>query len=188
MSTELNRDAILDDFAMEDRIAAETLRTYIEKYPSLALELTDLYHELLLVDLSTAVGEIQLETKSAVASSQQDVVHVTNALSGKNLRDLAKKLGLPRDYIAGFRDRKFRLGSIPGTLLVNIAQSADISVHKLVLYFQAGAGSASKLAYKADGKPQGSSMIEYDVFVQGLSLNADELEALKRLSVSDGSD
>lgn len=188
MPTELNRDAILDDFAMEDPIAPETLRSYIERFPSFAVELTDLYHELLLMDLSSAVDGIQLETKSMVDPAQQDVAFVSNALSGSNLRSLAEKLGLPRDYIAGFRDRKFRLGSIPGTLLANLAKSASISVHQLITYFQAPKGIGSQMSYKADGKPQGYSEIEYDEFVQGLGLNVKELEALKRLSVSDGSD
>ena len=111
--TKKYHDAILDDFAMEDPIAPETLRTYIGKYPSLAVELTDLYHELLLVDQTAAADGIELETKSAVVSSQQDVVFVANALSGSNLRNLAKKLGLPRDCIARWRaerdniERKF---------------------------------------------------------------------------------
>ncbi len=188
MSTELNHDAILDDFAMEDPIAPETLRTYIGKYPSLAVELTDLYHELLLVDLIAAADGIELETKSAVVSSQQDVVFVANALSGSNLRNLAKKLGLPRDYIAGFRDRKFRLGSVPGALLTKLARSASVNIHQLMNHLQDTAGSTQQMAHKADEKPQSSAPVEYDEFVEGLALDEKELEALNRLSVSDGSD
>lgn len=188
MPTELNRDAILDDFAMEDPIAPETLRSYIERYPTFAVELTDLYHELLLMDLSSAVDGRQLETKSAVNPEQQDVAFVANALSGSNLRNLAEKLDLPRDYISGFRDRKFRLGSVPATLLENLAKLANVSVRQLINYFQAPKGIGPQMAYKADGKPQGYSEIEYDEFVQRLGLNVKELETLKRLSASDGSD
>jgi len=49
------QDNILDDFAMEASLGPETLRSYVEKYPTLALELTDLYHELLMVDLSAGL-------------------------------------------------------------------------------------------------------------------------------------
>ena len=63
--TKKYHDAILDDFAMEDPIAPETLRTYIGKYPSLAVELTDLYHELLLVDQTAAADGIELEQAEA---------------------------------------------------------------------------------------------------------------------------
>ena len=79
--TKKYHDAILDDFAMEDPIAPETLRTYIGKYPSLAVELTDLYHELLLVDQTAAADGIELETKSA---GVYRVVTALNKLKGKD--------------------------------------------------------------------------------------------------------
>lgn len=188
MSTDIEQDNILDDFAMESPFGPETLRSYVKKYPKLALELTDLYHELLIVDLSAAADGMQLNTKSVVESSRQSEASVTSALSGANLRKLAQKLELPRDYIAGFRDRKVRLGSIPGALLVNLARSASVNVHQMIKHFQDTTGPTQQMAHKADGKPQGSSTVEYDDFVKGLDLNESELEALNRLSVTDEPD
>ena len=49
MSTDVNQDNILDDFAMESPLGPECLYSYVKKYPELALELTDLYHELLML-------------------------------------------------------------------------------------------------------------------------------------------
>lgn len=188
MSTDLDQDNILDDFAMESSLGPETLRSYVKKYPTLALELTDLYHELLMVDLSAAADGMQLNTKSVVESSPQSAASVASTLSGVNLRKLAQKLELPRDYIAGFRDRKIRLGSIPGALLINLARSASVNVHQLIKHLQDIAGPTPQMAHKADGKPQGSGTVEYDDFVKGLGLNESELEALNRLSVTDGQD
>jgi len=188
MSTDMNQDNILDDFAMESPLGPETLLSYVKKYPELALELTDLYHELLMVDLSAAADAIQQNTKSVVGTSQQNEASVASALSGANLRKLAQKLGLPRDYIAGFRDRKVRFGSIPGPLLINLARSASVNVHQMIKYFQDTTGPIPQMAHKAAGKPQGSATVEYDEFVKGLDLNESELEALNRLSVSDGQD
>jgi len=188
MLTDIEQDNILDDFAIEAPFGPETLRRYVQKYPTLALELTDLYHELLMVDLSMATDGLQLEAESAVETSHQNLVDVTVALSGTNLRNLAKNLGLPRDFIAGFRDRKIRFGSVPGTLLTNLAQSASVSLHQLVGYLMGNAGPTSQMAHKADEKPRNSAAVEFDVFVEGLGLNENELEALNRLSVSDGSD
>ena len=188
MSTDMNQDNILDDFAMESPLGPETLRSYIKKHPKLALELTDLYHELLMVDLSAAADVIQLNTKSMVETSQQSEESVASALSGANLRKLAQELSLPRDYIAGFRDRKIRLGSIPGALLINLARSAGANIHQMIKYFQDTKGPTPQMAHKADGKPQGSATVEYNNFVKGLDLNESELEALTRLSVSDVQD
>lgn len=188
MSNEIDQDDVLDDFAMEMPVGPETLRSYIEKYPKLATELTDLYHELLMVDLSAQADGMQLETKSAFEAADQNLAVVARALSGAQLRDLAQELGLPRDFIAGFRDRKIRLGSIPGNLLTNLAQSASVSVHHMIGYLQNMTAQTPHMAHKADEKPRSSTAVEYDEFVDGLGLSKSELEALTRLSASNGSD
>lgn len=188
MTTKSNLDNVLDDFAMETRVSPETLLSYINKYPSFTLELTDLYHELLMVDVSAAADGMQLETKSTVDISQQYKATAATALSGKNLRYLTQNLGLPRDFIAGFRDRKIRLGSVPGTLLTNLARSASVSSHQLVNYLQDTTAPTQQMAHKADEKPQSSAAVEYNDFVAGLGLDESELEALNRLSKSNGPD
>ena len=43
-------DDILDEFTMEEPLNHAVLKSYIDRYPSLALELTDLYHELAMTD------------------------------------------------------------------------------------------------------------------------------------------
>lgn len=182
MLTDVEQDNILDDFAMEMPFGPQTLRSYIKKYPTLTLELTDLYHELLMVDLSAATDELQLETKFEVETSRQKLAIVTKALSGENLRNLARELGLPRDFIAGFRDRKIRLGSIPGTVLKSLAQISKVGTNQLIIYLQDTSEPAIQMAHKADGKPQNSLPVDYDVFIEGLSLDEGELEALNRLS------
>ncbi len=64
MLTDIDKDNILDDFAMESSVGQETLRSYVNKYPSLALELIDLYHELLMVDLSVAADGLQANRRN----------------------------------------------------------------------------------------------------------------------------
>ena len=188
MSTKTDKDDILDDFATEPSLGPETLQNYVQRFPSLAVELTDLYHELRLVDLSVAVDRMPLETKLADESSQQSTTVVMNALSGTNLRGLAQSLGLPRDFVAGFRDRKIRLGSIPGAVVGNLARTARVSIHQLIDHLQNTAGPAPQMAYKADAKPQGSAAVEFDDFVAGLDLDESEMEALNKLCASNGSD
>jgi len=188
MSDEFNRDAILDDFAMEQGLGPELLGTYIEQHPSLVVELVDLYHELLLVDLSSEVEGGQLETKSVIQDSMQETTDVASVLSGNQLRDLAKNLALPRDFIAGFRDRKIRPGSIPGVVLVAVARSADIFVHQLVRHLQGPNNLGPQMAYKAVGKPVPSPQVDYHTFIDGLGLNPAETEALNRITLTDGSD
>ncbi|PHR95804.1 MAG: hypothetical protein COA68_16830 [Oceanobacter sp.] len=187
MSAKIDKDGILDDFALESSLGPETLQSYIKKFPSLAVELTDLYHELLLVDLSVA-DVMPLETKSVEERSQFSATLIADALSGRNLRSVARNLGLPRDFIAGFRDRKIRAGSIPGTLVANLARAAKISIHQLIIHLQDTSRPNPRMAFKADAKPQGSDAVDFDDFVAGLGLDESELDALNKLSASDGSD
>lgn len=188
MSAKTDNDDILDDFATELSLGPETLQNYVQRFPSLAVELTDLYHELRLVDLSVAVDHMPMEKKSATDISQQSTSVVMDALSGPNLRGLAQNLGLPRDFVAGFRDRKIRLGSIPGTVVGKLARTARVSINQLIDHLQNTAGPTPQMAYKADAKPQGSAAVEFDDFVAGLDLDESEMEALNKLSASDGSD
>ena len=188
MSAKTDKDDILDDFPTEPSLGPETLRSYVQRFPSLAVELTDLYHELRLVDLSTAVDGVPFETNPADVGAQQSAAAVMSALSGTNLRGLAQDLGLPRDFVAGFRDRKIRLGSIPGALLGNLARTAKVGVHQLIYHLQDSTAPTPQMAYKADGKPRGSAPVEFDDFVAGLNLDESELEALNKLSEADGTD
>ena len=186
MPTDMNRDDILADFAMEADLAPSVLKTYIQQYPDLALELTDLFHELTMVDLTNqvelTVEDVELESEALV----EGVSTVQSALSGQALRDLAHHLGLPRDFVAGFRDARIRLGSVPSNVLLNMARAIDVKIQHLIAYLQQRSGAAGAFAFKAEAKPQTQTVLEYDEFVESLGLDMDEFEALKRLAGSDG--
>lgn len=187
MSNEMELDNILDDFAMETPVCPDTLRRYIEKHPSLVLELTDLYHELLMVDLANKVG-VNAESESTATVSAQSGQVVANALSGSCLRELANDLGMPRDFVAGFRDRKIRFGSIPGSVLLKLSRVAKVNLHLMIEYLQGSATTPPQIAHKAKGKPKGSSQVDYDEFIAGLGLDENEFKALERMIESDGQD
>ena len=188
MSTDMDREDVLSDFAMEPNLTSKILRTYILRYPELAVELADLFHELSMVDLADAAGSnLELEEFDN-AMAGEGVAAVTAALSGTGLRDLARRLDLPRDFIAGFRDARVRLGSVPANVLLNLARAMDVKTQYFVVYLQRRHGVGGGLAFKADAKPQGPSVLEYDDFVESLGLNDIEAEALKRLAGSNGHD
>ena len=183
MLTDKDREDILADFAMTADLKFDVLRAYIQRYPELALELTDLFHEFTMVDLTNAaessLGQDELETEGL----QEGIAVVGEALSGPKLRELASRLELPRDFITGFRDAKVRLGSVPSNVLLNLARAIDVKVHYLIGYLQLKSGAAGAVAFKADAKPQGSSSIlEYDEFVESLGLDDHEAAALDRLA------
>ena len=112
----------------------------------------------------------------------EGVVQVRAALSGQALRDLARRLELPRDFVAGFRDARVRLGSVPSSVLLNLARAFDVNSQYLVAYLQRQLGATGPVAFKADGKPQGPSVLEYDEFIQSLGLDVSEAAALGTVS------
>ena len=111
MLTDTDREHILSDFAMETDLTPNVLRKYMQRYPSLALDLTDLFHEFTMVDLENVVGSTMGEVELEGDELGEGLAVVQAALSGQALRDLARQLGLPRDFVAGFRDARVRLGS-----------------------------------------------------------------------------
>ena len=186
MSTDMDREDVLSDFALEQDLTSKVLREYIQRYPELAVELTDLFHELSMVDLADAVGSHLEQEGFDDAMVGEGVAAVADALSGSGLRDLARRLELPRDFIAGFRDARVRLGSVPANVLLNLARAMDVKIQYFVVYLQRPHGVPGALAFKADSKPQGLSVLEYDDFVESLGLDDNEVAALQRLAGSSG--
>ena len=186
MSTDMDRECILSDFAMEADLTPNVLREYIQQYPDLALELTDLFHEFTMIDLENAAGPNLGEELFDGEKLGEGVDIVRVALSGPGLRDLAHRLELPRDFVAGFRDARVRLGSVPSSVLLNLARSIDVKVQYFISYLQRQSGATGALAFKADAKPQGPSMLEYDEFIESLDLDDNEVGALERLEGPDG--
>ena len=186
MQTDRDRESILSDFAMEADLTANVLRGYIQRYPELSLELTDLFHELTMVDLANAMGTTLGEEEPEGEQLEEGVAMVRIALSGPSLRDLARRLELPRDFVAGFRDARVRLGSVPSGVLLNLARAIDVKTQYFIAYLQRQSGATGAVAFKADAKPQGPSVLEYDEFIKSLGLDVNEVAALERLAGSDG--
>ena len=140
MSTDMDREDVLSDFAMEPNLTSKVLRSYIQRYPEFAVDLTDLFHELSMVDLADAAGSILEQEGLDDAMVGEGISAVGAALSGSGLRDLARRLELPRDFIAGFRDARVRLGSVPANVLLNLARAMDVKTQ----YFVGSMGSPGR--------------------------------------------
>lgn len=188
MRTESDKESILEDFAMEGDLETKVLSTYIRRYPDLALELTDLFHDLTMADLGNLEEETLGDEEIEGDELREGVAKVQAALSGQGLRDLARKLGLPRDFVAGFRDARVRLGSVPSSVLLNLARAINAKIQYFVAYLQAQTGAMGAVAFKADTKPQGPSVLEYDEFIASLDLDDGEVAALRRLEGQNGRD
>ncbi|MEM9374630.1 MAG: hypothetical protein AAGA72_00310 [Pseudomonadota bacterium] len=186
MSPNLDPEDVFEEFTMEEEISHALLKTYIDRYPDLAIELTDLFHEITLAEARAGAEEVRFETKSA----QPQMVAVGKlqaAFSNEGIRELAKQIGLPRDFLAGFRDRRIRFGSTPEPVLSGLSRMIGVRLHDFVRYLSSGDATGPALAFKADGKPARAEQMDYAAFIEGLALTSEEEAALSRLAQSDGS-
>ena len=186
MPADKDRENILLDFSIEAALTPDVLRAYIHRYPELALELVDLFHELTMVDLRMMVESIPAETDLESEKLGEGVSAVGAALSGARLRDLARQLELPRDFVACFRDARVRLGSVPANVLLSLASAIDVKVQYFITYLQRQSGATSAVALKADIKPHSQPVLEYHEFIDSLGLDDNEAAALERLTEYNG--
>ena len=116
MQTDRDRDRenILSDFAMEMGLTANVLRAYIQRYPKLALELTDLFHELTMVDLANAVGTTLGEEEPEGKELEEGVAMVRTALFWTGPARLGTPTGTAQRFCCGVSgcEGSFGVGSL----------------------------------------------------------------------------
>lgn len=184
MNPDLTPEDVFEEFSMEEELSHVVLKAYVDRYPDLAIELTDLYHELALVDARVAAEEISSETKATQSNATQETL--LTAFSNEGIPILAKKIGLPRDFLAGFRDRHVLIFSTPEPVLSGLSQAIGVRLHDLVRFLCGNTTGGTALAFKANQKPISNEQIEYGTFIEELTLSSDQKAALERLSQTDG--
>jgi hypothetical protein len=119
-TSEATREAVLDAFAVEPSHGRETLARYLREYPQFALELVDLSRE-----LSRAISEdnkplseadaswIDAAWKRHVEAAPPAVSDPFAVLSVNELREIAARLGVPRQVITAFRERRVDMTTVP---------------------------------------------------------------------------
>jgi len=180
-----DRSDVLAAFAMEEHLTQDLLKQYLMRYPALADDLLDLFNDLALSDLeSEAVSEL-LETKAATAETAR-IALAEVALFAGGVRDLAKRLGLPRSFFTGLHVSLVRSGSIPVSFIKGLAQAIGVYTTDVVAALRHGGAQA--YSFKADSKPGFQEPIAFEDYVAQAGLKPDELAALERLMRHDGSD
>jgi hypothetical protein len=180
-----NREDILNDFTIEPELSHAVLKTYLNKYPELSHDLLELFHELTLSDMEAVEASLPLETK-AMTAGVLNAQNIEHALYGAGVRDLARNLGLPRGFLTGLQASVVHIGSIPVSLLNNLANKLDVRLQDIVDGIQSGDQQA--VAMKSDTKPSDQPPMEFKDYVEQAGLNEEEQRALQELLASDGSD
>ena len=160
---------VLDAFAVEVDPGRETLERYLRTYPQYASELVDLSRELARQyppDETPLSGEDQAKIDAAwlrhAAAAPVAIADPFAALSVQELRDVAKRLGVPRQVLTAFRNRRVQLSTVPRRFLARLAEATNSSLDHLVDALSSPRSSEFARSYKADEKPIASESVSFE--------------------------
>lgn len=164
-----SREDVLDAFAVESSHDRATLDRYLRDYPQFADDLVELLHELgRPIDISTAPLPTADQTLIAASweqyssSSDGNSADLFASLSVTELRAIAKRLDVPRQVIAAFRERRIIVASIPQRFLANLAAVLGATEATLRSTLQVDPPLECARSYKAEVKPQLGPRISFE--------------------------
>ena len=166
-----SREDVLDAFSVEPRSDRETLERYLRSYPDYAEDLVDLAQELSR-DLREDEAPLSVEDRTLIDAAWRRYSADTTtkfvaaplvALSTADLREVARRLDVPRQIITAFRERRVILASVPQPFLARLAQAVNSSVDKLTaLWSESGPTPAAARSYKAEVKPIAAEPVSFE--------------------------
>lgn len=180
-----DRSGVLAAFAMEEHLTPDLLKQYLTRHPALADDLLDLFNDLVLSDLEAEATLERVETKAVNAETAR-IAQAEAALFAGGVRELAKRLGLPRSFLAGLHSSFVRSGSIPVSLVKGLARA--IGVYTTDVMAALRRSGAQAYSFKSDEKPGFQEAIAFDDYLAQAALKPEELAALEQLMRQDGPD
>ena len=160
---------VLDAFAVEPDPGRETLERYLRTYPQYASELVDLSRELAFQyppDETPLSAEDQAKIDAAwlrhAAAAPAAIADPFAALSVQELRDVAKRLDVPRQVLTAFRNRRVQLFTVPRRFLTRLAEATNSSLDQVVDALSSPHSSEFPRSYKADRKPTASEAVSFE--------------------------
>lgn len=151
---------VLDAFAVEEDIGRQTLERYLRVYPEYASDLIELSRELSRMVVHNE-APLSAEDNALISKAWQrhaaaapvDVVDPFAMLSVDDWRKVAERLGVPRQVISAFRERRVALASVPRRFLAQFADAVNSSIEQLSIALALPAIPSAARSYKADTKP-----------------------------------
>jgi hypothetical protein len=180
-----SREDVLGAFAVEADHGRATLERYLRDYPQYAEDLIDLSAELALpVEVSTA--PLAAEEQAVIDAAWQRHAAAGPAASASplarltvgDIKSLAQQLSIPRQVLAGLREHRALVASIPEWLLKHLAALVDIRLEE----FKAALARAPALAhgrqYKAHNKPAAPVQVTFEQLLIDAGVPPDKRAAL----------
>jgi hypothetical protein len=158
-ASKISCEDVLHAFALETSHDRPMLERYLRDYSQYAIELAHLSHEI--SRATSAPAQLSAKDRLAIdeawkvysCSSAAGYVNVFSNLSVPQLRDLANRLGVPRQIITAFREHKVVVSSIPRRFLMHVATALNTSLEQIIAALTLPAETSCVRSHKADEKP-----------------------------------
>jgi hypothetical protein len=167
---QIEREDVLDAFAVESDTSPETLARYLRDFPQFARELIDLGRELgrdiceddapLRERESVMIDEAW--RRHAAAAPRAVALDPFAALSAADMREVARRLDVPRQVVTAFRERRVVVETVPRPFLSSLAEALHGTVDHLVVSLSTPTSLALARSYKADGKPTTPTAVSFE--------------------------
>lgn len=166
----IEREDVLDAFAVENDTGPGTLARYLRDYPQFARELIDLGRELRR-DVCEDVEPLSEQERKMIeaawrhhaeAATRTAMVDPFAALSAPELREAAKRLDLPRQVLTAFRERRVLVETVPRHFLRQLAEAIHSTLDDLTASLSAPSGLTLARSYKADRQPTTSAAVSFE--------------------------
>ena len=159
---------VLDAFTLEEAHAKATLDRYLTTYPQFAGELVDLSRELMQADpaddeLSAAdLAMIDAGWLKHAAAQPKTAADPFATLSPTRSREIATEMGVPRQVVTSFRERRIQPASVPRGFLRRLAGAVAISPDDLFAWLLPPPAPAFARSYRADAQPTAATQVSFE--------------------------
>jgi hypothetical protein len=154
---------------MEETHTKATLDLYLRAYPQFAGDLIDLSRELLRadppsdVDLAPAdIAKIDAAWAKHAAAQPRLAADPFASLSPTRSREIAVELGVPRQVITSFRERRIQPASVPGAFLRRLAGAMAVSVNDFLAWMTQPPTEMLARSYRADRQPSAATQLSFE--------------------------
>ena len=160
---------VLDAFAVEETHSKATLDRYLTAYPQFAGDLIDLSRELLRAELPPNAELVPADSAKIDAAWAKHAAAQPRlpadpfaSLSPTRSREIAVGLGVPRQVVTSFRERRIRPESVPGAFLRRLAGALAVSVNDLLASMTPPPTGMLARSYRADSQPSAATQLSFE--------------------------
>lgn len=186
MTSEPDRAVVLEEFALEAEHDPQALERYIERYPALAIDLVGMARELMrpvptnpkpLSRSEEALVDAYWERYStgapaAVAPVEAAASPVLQGRPIQDMRDIANKLGLPRQVLTALRQGRVIFETLPERFLDMLATAAGATIDAARAELNVARPLAPAGSFKADKKLSPPKQVSFEQIL--IDANVDE--------------